>query len=171
MKVTIVPAQITTIEDRIVGNLGMSQIILMTLPVIFGGGLFIILPPSMRLVLYKLVIMLSLTLICATMAIRVKGRIVLLWLVTILRYNLRPRYYVFDKRSQHGREQHLNYAQQEPNQEKQTNTLKKLKELRLSTAEIIQVERLLADPAANVFYVTDKKGRLNVRITEIKPES
>ena len=171
MKVTVVPAQITTIEDRIVGSLGMSQLVLLIVPVILGGGLFITLPPSMHITPYKITLVVLLAAICATMAIRIKGRIVLLWLVTLLRYNLRPRYYVFDKRSQRGREQYRHAVAHEPEVEKETKTRKKLKELRLSTAEIIQVERLLADPTANVFYATDKKGRLHVRFTEVKPES
>ena len=171
MKATVVPAQITTIEDRIVGSLGMSQLVLLILPVILGGGLFIVLPPTMHLAPYKISLIVLLAVFCATMSIRIRGRIIMLWLVTILRYNIRPRYYVFNKRSQCGRERYLRAVEQEPPKEKETKTITKFKELRLSTAEIIQVERLLADPAANVFYATDKKGRLNVRITEVKPES
>jgi Ca2+/Na+ antiporter len=171
MKVTVVPAQITTIEDRIVGSLGMSQLVLLTLPVVLGGGMYIVLPPTMHAAPYKLTLIVLLAAVCAVMAIRIRGRILLLWLVTILRYNLRPRYFVFDKRSQRGREQYLHVAEHVPQEEKETKVRKKLKELRLSTAEIVQVERLLADPTANVFYSTDKKGKLYVRITEVKQES
>lgn len=171
MKVTIVPAQITTIEDRIVGNLGMSQLVLLVLPVVLGGGLFIILPPTMHAAPYKIAAIVMLAALCAVMAIRIRGRIVLLWLVTVLRYNLRPRYYVFDKRSQNGREQYLHVPEHKPEEEKDTSVRKKLKQLKLTTAEIVQIERLLADPTANVFYSTDKKGKLYAHITEVKPES
>jgi len=35
--------------------------------------------------------------VCLTLAVRVKGTLLLNWLITIGRYNLRPRRYVLDK--------------------------------------------------------------------------
>ena len=97
MKVTVVPAQVTTVEDRIIGNLGFSQVLLLIVPVFFGAGLFALLPPMMGGALYKYMTLAVLGFICAILSIRIKGRIIASWLTTILRYNLRPKYYLFNK--------------------------------------------------------------------------
>ena len=91
----------------------------------------------------------------------------LFWLIAILRYNLRPRYYVFNKRSLHGRNMH------EPNQsletEGDTKEVKKKshRKLPLSIAEVAQIERLIDNPASNLSF-ENRKGYLYVRITEVK---
>ena len=41
MKMTVVPAQVTTVEDRIIGNLGFSQILLLIVPVFAAAGIFL----------------------------------------------------------------------------------------------------------------------------------
>lgn len=97
MRTTIVPAQITTVEDRIMGSLGFSQLLLLVLPLFVGFGLFMILPPFHSASLYKYVIIGVLIILSSVLAIRVRGKIILSWLVTIMRYNLRPGIYVFDK--------------------------------------------------------------------------
>ena len=42
MRTTVVPAQVTTVEDKIAGNLGLSQLLLLTLPVFGGSALFLV---------------------------------------------------------------------------------------------------------------------------------
>src|SRR5947209_20569411 len=98
MKVTVVPAQVTTVEDRIVGSLGLSQILLLATPVFGGTMLYAILPPNFHSAIYKLIVIALLFATCGLMAIRIRGKILLLWLIVMLRYNLRPRYFVFNKR-------------------------------------------------------------------------
>jgi len=53
MKVTVVPAQVTTVEDRIVGSLGFSQLVLIVTPVFIAAALFAVLPPAMGSAVYK----------------------------------------------------------------------------------------------------------------------
>jgi hypothetical protein len=36
MRTRVIPAQITTVEDRIAGNLNLTQILLLMIPVILG---------------------------------------------------------------------------------------------------------------------------------------
>src|SRR5674476_179344 len=97
MKTAIVPAQITTIEDKVVGNLSLSQLLLLAAPIFVGSAIYIIFPPNMGAALYKAILVTIIAVAFALLAIRVRGRILLLWVVTIGRYNLRNRYYVFDK--------------------------------------------------------------------------
>ena len=73
MKVTVVPAQVTTVEDRISGNLSMSQIALFAIPIFCGSLLYAVLPPSMEVSLYKLIAIGILSLLSCQLAIRIKG--------------------------------------------------------------------------------------------------
>jgi hypothetical protein len=97
MKITVVPAQVTTVEDKIMGSLSLSQLMILLLPVFIGAALFAILPPAMGSALYKYILIGILAVICLVLSIRIKGKIVALWIITILRYNLRPKYYLFNK--------------------------------------------------------------------------
>ena len=56
---TVVPAQVTTVEDRIIGNLGFSQILLLIVPVFASAFIFGLFPPFMGGALYKYIIMAS----------------------------------------------------------------------------------------------------------------
>src|SRR6266487_1064357 len=97
MKSSIVPAQITTVEDKVAGNLSLSQLLLLAAPVFIGSAIYIIFPPSLGAAAYKLAIVTIIGVIFGLLAIRIKGRIMLLWVITIARYNLRPRHYIYDK--------------------------------------------------------------------------
>jgi len=170
MKVTVVPAQVTTVEDRIAGRLGLSQLMLLALPVFGGSALYILLPPNMKSAVYKLVIIIALMLVCSTLAIRIKGKILLLWLIVIFRYRLRPSYYVFNKNSLAGREEYENAK--EPEEDNEVETVRpRLVIPMLSPTDLVKVENLMSNPAAKVMYAATKKGGLNVLITEVKEQN
>jgi hypothetical protein len=169
MKVTVVPAQITTVEDRIAGSLGLSQLLLLSCPVFSSSVIYIILPPILHGAAYKYLIMVNLLLLCSLLAIRIKGKILLFWLTVILRYNLRPRYYVFNKHSTAGREQY-DHVVLVPEEDFSEIVKVARTPLSLSPAEVIKLEQVIDDPAANLSF-ENKKGSLYVRITEVKPQS
>lgn len=95
MKTAIVPAQITTVEDKVAGNLSVQQLILLVTPLFISGGVFALLPPSFGIVIYKIVIVSVVALICLAAAIRVRGTLLVYWIARLLRYTLRPRIYVY----------------------------------------------------------------------------
>ena len=168
MKVTVVPAQVTTVEDRIIGNLGFSQMLLMIIPVFVSAGLFALLPPFMGSALYKYLIMGILALVCCILAIRIKGKILAFWLVTIFRYNVRPKYYLFNKNTSALRQDYPPVV--EPKAEQKTDEMKKerMARPRLNTPETAKVLATIENPAAKFRFETTKKGGLNVRLTEIE---
>lgn len=168
MKVTVVPAQVTTVEDRIIGNLGFSQMLLMIIPIFVSAGLFALLPPFMGSALYKYVIMAILAFVCCILAIRIKGKIIALWLVTILRYNVRPKYYLFNKNTTALRQDYPLIVEQRT--EPKTDEAKKEQTARprLNTPETAKVLATIENPAAKFRFETTKKGGLNVRLTEIE---
>ncbi len=167
MKATIVPAQVTTVEDRIAGNLGLSQLMLLAVPVFGGSLLFAILPPSMGLAMYKLVVITIVAVICCILSIRIKGRIILLWLVMILRYNVRPRLYLFNKNTPEYREDYPAVKTEKTTiQEATPSSIVPMP--RLDFHEAARVLARIENPDARLRFETTKKGGLHVRLTEIE---
>lgn len=168
MKSTVVPAQVTTIEDRIMGSLGFSQLMLLIMPIFIGAGLYVILPPFMGGSLYKTIVMSIVALVCCTLAIRIKGKIVALWLIVVVRYNMRPKFYLFNKNTIAMREQY-DTKTAEPGEQ---NNLAKLKPSitlpKLGLRQAARVYATIDNPAAKLRFETTKKGGLYVRLTEIE---
>ncbi len=168
MKITVVPAQVTTVEDRVAGNLGFLQLALFALPVFGGALLYAILPPSMEYSLYKVIVIAIAALISGILAIRIRGKIILLWLVVLLRYNLRPRLYLFNKNTNCYREDYPEPPKvlvQKVSQAKLT-TPSPLSKLGLD--EQAHLYTSLDNPIDRLCFEMNKKGGLNVRISEIQ---
>lgn len=166
MRTTTVPAQITTVEDKIAGELSLVQLVLLVIPLFLGAGIFAGLPPFFASAPYKIVVMTTLTVICASLAIRIKDRIVLSWTQVLVRYYTRPRYYVFNKNDLFMRELTKPVTEQEIVAEaKPEKTVRKALP-HLSTADLVKVEQLIANPKANLHFKTTKKGVLRAYFTE-----
>lgn len=103
MKTTVVPAQITTVEDKIAGSLNFIQILLLVFSLIIGTALYGLIPPKLHLSTIKIAMIIVQFTIFGTLAIRYRGRILADWLIIYLRYRARPRIYIFDKRDISGR--------------------------------------------------------------------
>ncbi len=170
MKTAIVPAQITTVEDKVAGNLGLSQLMLLAAPVFIGSAVYIIFPPSLGAAVYKLVIVTIISVVFGLLAIRIKGRILLLWAITIARYNLRPRHYVFDKNDMHLRDKNEEKVEPDTSTEQAPSRRATGSNLvsALSTPDTVMLESIISNPDAKLHFKTDRKGGLSVRITEVK---
>jgi hypothetical protein len=171
MKSAIVPAQITTVEDKIAGNLTLQQMFLLAIPVFIDFVLYVVLPRSLKLSAYKVVLMTLVALVCFLLAIRIKGKILLIWAMTIIRYNARPRYYVFNKNDAYLRDSTIALPPEEPSTAEQTAASVEESELPLAAitmAEAVKLEGILANPAAKLSFSSRKKGGLHVCITEVK---
>ncbi len=170
MKTTVVPAQITTVEDKIAGNLSFTQLLLMTTPVFLSGAIFAFVPPLMNLRSYKVIACVALAVICLTLSIRIKGKILLLWISTIGRYNVRPRYYLFNKNDSHLRsEPEEKTKKATPEKSVKQETKKQLIPRKdVPPTVLAQLENIVADPRAMFHFKTTKKGVLSVHIQEIK---
>ncbi len=104
MKTRIIPAQITTVEDMIAGNLNFAQINLLILPILLSGANYVLIPVAMKLSVIKLSISFITFLVCLILAIKIKGKIILQWVLILVRFNMRSKYYVFDKNARAMRE-------------------------------------------------------------------
>jgi hypothetical protein len=168
MKTTIVPAQITTVEDKIAGSLSLSQLLILTIPIFAGSIIYITFPPTLRFEPYKIVIALTLTLVCATLAIRIKGKILLLWTVIISKYNLRPRYYVANRNDTNNREALLDKSQDEEPEatEAKAEFIEPVAKVKIS--DRVLLESMINDPLSNLSFEQTSKGGMRVLTTEIK---
>ena len=155
MKTSVVPAQVTTIEDRIIGNLGFSQILLLTIPVFLSASIFTLLPPILNGALYKYILMAILLVLCVILSIRIRGKIVAFWLVVIFRYNQRPKYYTYNKNTSIKKE----IVSQSYKKRKKT--------VQLDISTTMKARELIENPTANTRFETDKKGALHVRFTQV----
>lgn len=97
MRTTIIPAQITTVEDKIAGSLNMKQILILMFPVLWTAIVYVLFYPAMKLALYKLPVILLVVVICILLILRIKDKIVAEWLGVLLKFRLRPKYYLFNK--------------------------------------------------------------------------
>ncbi len=168
MRISIVPAQITTVEDKIAGNVSVQQAALLGIPILIGFIIALIFPPSGHFVAYKMVIVFVLFAICGSLAIRIKDRIVAQWLKLFVIYSARPLHYVYDKNSTYLRDVEMADAIVEevisvqPAKKPITTTST------ISPKEFVRLEQLAADVRAGMKFEIGKKGELNVRITEVK---
>ncbi len=97
MRTTIIPAQITTVEDKVAGSLNMTQVLILMTPILWTAIVYILLMPSMKLTSLKLVLIIISTIISGILALRVKDKIVAEWLGVLLKYRLRPKYWLYNK--------------------------------------------------------------------------
>ncbi len=156
-RTTAVPAQITTVEDKIIGSLSMMQLILLGSALIGSGLLFLFFAPASRISILKIVLLVVLNLLCCGSAFRYKDELLVKWAVLGLRYTSRPRRWVYDKNSVYAR----------PLRQIETKTAaEKLvaKEVTyepidaLDTPARVRLEHLMRDPAAQVRFVNTKGG-------------
>lgn len=97
MRTTIIPAQITTVEDKVAGSLNMIQVLILMTPILWTAIVYILLTPSMKLTSLKLVLIIISTTISGVLALRIKDKIVAEWLGVLLKYSLRPKYWLYNK--------------------------------------------------------------------------
>ena len=163
----IVPTQITTVEDKLVGGFTMRQFMLLAVPMALFILLLVLLPPRADIVAYKVVISCVVAFIVMPLAIKVKGKLLLDWLVVFMRYMARPRYYVYDKNTSY-----LRAMPKEPKkakaEEKQTTESRDLFAAKMLPAKERLRLRSLIDQGMSVSVEVDKKGELHVIVTEKK---
>ena len=162
MKSTVVPAQITTVEDKIAGSLSFVQIILLVFSLIIGTAFYGLIPPKLHISGLKIVLVLIQFSIFGILALRYQGRILADWLVIYLRWKARPRVYIFNKNDASSRnmEQIISARKQEKEIQKsaQVKTSKKMK----------QVDLPVFDNSGSIISVKpSKKGGLDVEYLEI----
>lgn len=168
MRTTIVPAQITTVEDKIAGSLNLTQIFLLMTPVFFGSIIYFAFPPRLHSAVYKLLLIAFIVLFCCVLAIRLKGKVLIEWFVILLRYSNRPRYFISNKNDAYQRETFF----EESIKKQPKPQLHREKQIEIDlTPQIALSDRIKLEhflPYANLRIAFKKMGSMYVSLTEIK---
>ncbi len=144
MRTTIIPAQITTVEDKIAGSLNFAQILLFMAPVLWGTLVYTLFMPSMKIALYKIGVVLIVAIICLVMAIRIKDKIIAEWAMVLLKYKLRPKLYLFDKNDLTERTVDVPFVELVKNLTKVPAPSQKKQQREMTIAERIRLEQALS---------------------------
>ncbi|MGI6103187.1 MAG: PrgI family protein [Patescibacteria group bacterium] len=161
MRTTIVPAQVTTVEDRVAGNLTIAQLLIL----MAGFGLmtlvYLFMAPKYHFSPTKIVSLAVIALTFGPLAIRIFDKIVAEWLVLLVRYALRPRRYVFTK-SDRAAETDSTIAEAPESDPKPRNHGVRPHTPRVTLGEVA------LEPAAAYRFVPSKKGGLHVALAPTK---
>lgn len=169
MRSRVIPAQITTVEDKIAGNLSLTQLLILMTPVFVASFVYAVLPPAMDLAWYKGVITIIALVTSLILALRVKGKVVAQWLVVLLRFNARPKYYVFNKNESYSREKYVideSDAISLSNNKNLNKTEAKSLTTSFEVSDLVNLESLLASNS-KLRFRSGKKGGLNVAFEQI----
>jgi hypothetical protein len=166
VKSVTVPAEITGVKDKIGGYLMLNQVIILSSGLLLDFLIFIALPKFLTINLYKTTLMAIVFAVFGTLSIQYKGEIVLSWLLLILKYNLRPRYYIYDKNSLYLR--NVSEPDFSANQKdtKTVNTKPSSYKSSISTNERLRFKSLEYNKKLSLSFKT-VKGDLNVVVSEI----
>lgn len=171
MRTTIIPAQITTVEDKIAGNLNFTQILLLMVPVFWTTIVYALLYPKMHLNMFKIPVILVVLVLCLVLSLRIKGKVVLNWLIVLLRFNIRPKYYVFNKNDEYLRVLDLPVFEK-----KQVKLLSHFKASKAEVAkvanfgdvELAKLENLINKKGVSLSFKLNTQGGLNVAFEQAK---
>jgi hypothetical protein len=118
--------------------------------------------------LFKIILISVFAAICSIMAIRIKGKIVLLWLVVLLRYYARPRIHVLNKNTAMYREDYPPVPDIQLEAALPAEETTKHAFLPLGDGEKAYLLETLNEPMNHLRIELTKKGGFNVRISEAK---
>lgn len=166
MRTTVIPAQITTVEDKIAGNLNLTQVFILMVPVFFGTAVYVFFPPFFRFALYKIAVISVVTLISLLLSLRIKGKVVVNWLIVLLTYNLRPKFYVFNKNDLYQRDLCLPVAK---NADRKAVLQKEAKaKSGFVSKDFLKIQKYLKNPKYALSLKPKKKGGFYVALNEIE---
>lgn len=169
MKTTVVPAQITTVEDRIAGSLTLPQIVLMVMAMVIGSVIYAVVMPKMHLGNIKLTLIIIEAMFFCGLALRFNGKILGEWLVVYLRFKSRPRRYVFTKNDSIHREVIFEKeARDEQGQEQDQSVLAKETGKPLTLLEELNIEKIFDNDSLSISFKPSKKGGLDVLLKKTK---
>ena len=157
MRTTIIPAQITTVEDKIAGSLNMTQILILLFPVLWTALIYVLVYPVMKLSAFKFTLILLITLLCVIHILRIKDKIIAEWLGVLLKYRLRPKYYLFNKNDLISRTVDMpDLPAESVTANNAVKTLVKTKSTDVKLADLIKLEKFISSGKVVRYQFTKK---------------
>lgn len=168
MRTTVVPAQITTVEDRIAGSLSLNQIVLLVIGLVISGALYALCPPKMHLGSMKIILIVMEFAFFGLLAIRINGKIIADWLIIYLRYALRPRRYIYTKADPIHRDIVIEQDEALAEPEKPEINEANVKSRIISLAEQIKIDKIFKNDDLSISFKLSKKGGIDVNFNQIE---
>lgn len=168
MRSRAIPAQITTVEDKIAGSLNLTQLLLLITPCFFTTAVYVIFPPILRFSMYKVPLVILCVIICSILAVRIKGKVIFNWLFILLSYNMRPKYYLFNKNDSFLRDMQLPIIETKPRKMFKKTARQKVKNIipNISVNDLVRLENFIANPKYSFTLKTGRKGGLYVALEQ-----
>ena len=157
MRTTIIPAQITTVEDKIAGSLNLTQIMILMVPVLWLALVYVVFYPSMKLAPYKLGLIIIVSTICLILALRIKDKIVAEWLGVVLYYHFRPKFWLYNKNDVTNRTIDIPDIPDIAVVKRQAKKTVKTKDQETSVSDLIKLEQLINSGKVAVRYQFESK--------------
>lgn len=167
MKTAIVPAQVTTIEDRIAGNFTIAQFLIFMLGLGVATLLYLVMAPKYQFNPSKTVAIVTALVLVLPLAIRVQGKIVADWLIILTRFTSRPHRYIFTKNDPAARSVPVAEPKAKTVSPKIVVTTKTATE-KLTVPDEATAAKLLKNPGLAVRFVLAEKGGIDVSLTPVK---
>lgn len=170
MRSTVVPAQITTIEDKIAGNLNFTQVFLLVIPVFCAIVLYALFLPIMGLAWYKIWFALAITLVSVGLAVRIKEKLVLDWLIVIFRFIARPSNYIINKNDLSTHDVVLPSSNEDISKKVLQEKVVPVKTAspEPTVGDLAQLEQLISTNKLKLQFKSSKKGGLRVAFTQVQ---
>jgi len=162
-----VPAQITTVEDKIAGSLTFPQLILLVIPLITSTAIYASIGPRLHFTVIKTALILLQFAVFDALAIRFRGKILGDWLVIYLRFAARPRQYIFTKNDTTGRDIVI-IKPEEYARETSVIVEEKPALQELSLSQRMKLNRIFADGKLSVRFRIAGKGGLDVSLKTVE---
>jgi hypothetical protein len=149
MRISIVPAEMTSVKDKIIGNLELKQILLLATPLIFAIFTYIAIPPFNKTNSPKIILFIIFSFISSILSINISGELVLEIIINGFKYLIRPKI-------------HLSTIK---NLEDEILEDLKNNEISMENSRPPEIkDRIKLDlPKGNVAFYFNRKGALNVR--------
>lgn len=171
MRTTVIPAQITTVEDKIAGSLNLTQILILMVPVFWTTIVYTLFAPVMKLAWYKIPLIVVVLFLCLILSLRIKGKVLVEWLLVLFKYSLRPKFYLFNKNDSFLRTMDLQAFEKKPIKLFKLKIAKKETKQTIpnwSIADFVKLERLIASSKYSLSFKSGKKGGVNVAFDQVQ---
>lgn len=162
MRSTIIPAQITTVEDTIAGTVTIKQLVLLVNPVVLAILFYMVIPPFFQFSLAKVLFAILYAIGSVLLAIKVKERLVFEWIQIFTIYFMRPKHFIYNKNTRSFRKETI------VTQKKEVKKPRPVRKVQVPISSYFTFfERLANHPNFRVSFIPVRKGGFKVAVYEI----
>lgn len=165
MKTSTVPAQVTTVEDRVAANLSLKQLVILISTVFIGVLQFLLFLPAVSINPIKAVVMLVSLSLGLLAAVRVREQLMLDWSTLLAKYIFRPKYYIINKNDEYLRQELCDRSK--PKTETKA-TPNKFKTITLPLGKAVKLQGYITENKLSLSFVNSSKKGVIIDVLETR---